>query len=60
VLRAQFGSGMRDSDARAVTLPPEFSEPAVRACLDYLYTDAADVTEDTALPTLSCAVRLTV
>ena len=45
ITRAQFGSGMRDCDARAVTLPPEFTEPAARACLDYLYTDTADVTE---------------
>ena len=49
ITRAQFGSGMRDCDARAVTLPPEFTEPAARACLDYLYNDTADVTEVRAL-----------
>ena len=36
VMHAQFTSGMRDADAREVTLPPHFTEAPVRATLDYM------------------------
>lgn len=37
VMHAQFTSGMRDADAREVTLPLHFTEAPVRAVLDYMY-----------------------
>lgn len=36
VMHAQFTSGMRDADAREVSLPPHFAEAPVRATLDYM------------------------
>lgn len=44
--------------ALQVTLPPEFSEAAARICLDFCYTDAAALAEDSALPALALAVFL--
>lgn len=56
VTQAQFASGMRDANARTVTLPPHFAEAPIRAALQYMYTDEAPLDEDTALPTLAAAV----
>eukprot|EP00892_Ulva_mutabilis_P011656 jgi/Ulvmu1/8863/UM049_0045.1 len=58
VTHAQFSSGMRDANARTVTLPPHFAEAPIRVALEYMYTDAAALNEDTALPTLAAAVYL--
>jgi hypothetical protein len=60
IMRAQFDSGMRDSDAREIALPPNFGEASVRLCLDYLYSDVADVDEETALPTLAVAIYFSI
>jgi hypothetical protein len=58
MMHAQFTSGMRDADAREVSLPAHFEEAPVRIALEYMYSDRVALDEDTALPTLAVAVYL--
>ena len=54
-LRAQVASGMADAAAAVVTLPADFDEAPVKLALEFLHTGAADLDEETALPTLAVA-----
>lgn len=62
VMHAQFKSGMRDADAREVTLPPHFAEAPVRATLDYMCAPTPTTSRGCAIPLTPagkhCAVLL--